>query len=352
MKTSSDPTLYRDEPEASVLIPCFNGGPYLERCLQTLFRSRGVPFEIIVVDNASTDRTLRILQSYPEVKVIRNKSNAGFPVAVNQAAHLARGEFLVILNVDTEVDPDWLFELVSVLKSDPEVAICGSRIVDARDRNTVQQLGVMVDKFGFGIYILHLNRDIQEVFMVSATALAVKRGVFNLVGGLDEEFFIFEEDLDFCWRVRLAGYKVMVNSRSSVYHTGGSAIQGGFPGNGQFITTPLRRYLSERNTLQTLLKNYHMKNILVRVPPYLGMNLIEIAMFSLLREIDGITAYLRSLYYNVVNFKRTWQKHVEVDRTRRIDDDQLSALQENRNLKISAFMQWGVPTFKAPSQGS
>ena len=320
--------------------------------MQTLLRSRGVRFEIIVVDNASTDGTLRILQSYPMVKVILNDNNAGFPVAVNQAAHVARGEFLVILNVDTEVDPDWLFELVSVLKSDPEVAVCGSRIIDAKDRKTIQQLGVMVDKFGFGIYIMHLRQDVQEVFMVSATALAVKRDVFNLVGGFDEDFFIFEEDLDFCWRVRLAGYKVMVNSRSSVYHAGGSAIQGGFPGKGQFISTPLRRYLSERNTLQTLLKNYHIRNILVRVPPYLGMNLMEIAMFSLLRERDGIAPYLRSLYYNVANFKRTWQKHLKVDRTRRIDDDQLSAMQESRNLKVSAFMQWGVPTFKASHQDS
>ncbi len=332
--------------EASILIPCFNGERYLKQCLETLFTTKGVSFETIIVDNASTDNSLEIARSYPPVTVIANGRNVGFPVAINQGASLAKGEFLVILNQDTEVEPNWLLELITVLRQNPKVAICGPKILDSKNRAAVQQLGVMVDRFGFAIYIQNLNQVRSEVFMVSGAAMVIRHDVFKTLGGFDEDYFIFEDDLDLCWRARLAGYKVMVDSSSIVFHRGGSAVEGGFPEKGQFKTSLTRRYFSERNTLQTLLKNYETANIMKRVPPYIGMNLAEIALFVLSGQINGTIAYVRSFYYNIVRFRKTWQKHVEIGRIRAISDRKLSAVQDPRNLKIQAFLRWGVPTFE------
>ena len=332
-------------PEASVLIPCYNGERCIGKCLETLTRTRGPRFEVIVVDNASIDGSLEVVRAFPQVRVIANKKNQGFPLAINQAAKLARGDFLAVLNQDTEVDPDWLVELISELKQDPEVGVCGPKIIDATDRTRVQQLGVMVDRFGFGVYLQDLKKG-NEVFMVSGAAMAIKRSVFDSIGRFDPEYFLFEEDLDLCWRVNLAGFKVVVNPRSMVYHVGGSSMEGGFPERGQFVSTQARRYFSERNTLQTLLKNYQLKNIVKVVAPYVGMSIAEIGLFAATGRLQGVTAYIKSLHYNLSNFRRIWEKHLEVDRMRRIPDEKLSRLQTNRNLRIEAFMRWGIPSFR------
>ena len=332
-------------PEASVLIPCYNGRHCIGKCLETLTRTNGPDFEVIVVDNASIDGSLEVVRAFPQVKVIANKKNQGFPHAINQAAKLARGEFLIVLNQDTEVDPNWLVELTLELKQDRAVGVCGPKIVDATDRTRIQQVGVLVDRFGFGVYLQNLKNG-NEVFMVSGAAMAIKRSVFDSIGMFDPDYFLFEEDLDLCWRVNLAGFKVVVNPRSLVYHVGGSSMEGGFPERGQFVSTEERRYFSERNTLQTLLKNYQLKSIVRFVIPYVGMNIAEIGLFAVKGRLQGVTAYIKSLLYNLSNFRRIWEKHLEVERLRRIPDGKLSRLQTSRNLRIEAFMRWGIPSFR------
>ncbi len=301
------------------------------------------------MDNGSTDGSLELVRSNPQVRVIANKKNQGFPFAVNQAAEVAKGEFLVVLNQDTEVEPNWLLELVSILKRDPEAGVCGPKIVDAADRTRVQQLGVMVDRFGFGVYLQDLKNG-NQVFMVSGAAMAIKRSVFDSIGMFDPEYFLFEEDLDLCWRVNLSGFKVVVNPHSIVYHHGGSSMEGGFPQKGHFVSTYSRRYFSEKNTLQTLLKNYEIRSILKIVPLYLGMNIAEIGLFAAAGEVQGVMAYIISLYCNLTSFRRTWKKHLEVQRLRRVSDSELSALQSKRNLRVEAFLNWGIPSFSSCSK--
>jgi len=334
-----------ENPEVSILIPCYNGIACIGDCLTSVRRTVGLSFEVILIDNASTDGSLRLLHSFPEVRIISNKTNLGFPVAANQGASVARGKFLAILNQDTEVDPNWLVELTSILENDPSVAICGPKILSAVNRTSVQQMGVHVDRFGFGMYICHDGGGVQDVFMVSGAAMVVRKKVFDLIGKFDREYFMFEDDLDLCWRTRLAGYRVVANPSALVYHIGGGSIEGGFPGERTFLTSPMRRYYSERNTLQTLLKNYETKRILTVIPFYLGMNFVEIGLFLIFRRSAGVRAYLRSLHYNLLHFKSTWKKHLSVTRMRRISDSALSKSQDPHNLRIVAFMKWGVPSF-------
>jgi GT2 family glycosyltransferase len=300
---------------------------------------------VIVVDNGSYDGSLAIVRSFSQVRVIVNKVNAGFPTAINQAADAARGKFLAILNQDTEVDPGWLSQLTSSLEKDRRVAVCGPKIVNATDRRSIQQMGVLVDRFGFGMYISEDGGGAHDVFMVSGAAMVVRREVFDQLGRLDPDFFMFEDDLDFCWRARLAGYRVVVNPEAVVYHQGGASMIGGFPANARSITSPLRRYYSERNTLQTLLKNYETGSIIKLMPLYLGMNLAEIGFYFVLRRSEGVKAYVRSLLYNLVHFKSTWKKHCEIARIRRLPDSAITPIQDPNNLRIVAFLKWGAPVF-------
>jgi len=341
-------SLPSSSPEVSVIVPCFNGASYIQNCLRSIELTKGPSREIIVVDNASTDASLDFIRQF-RVRIIANKHNVGFPGAVNQAVDQARGNLLVILNQDTEVHPDWLEELKSVLSQDSKVGVCGPKMLDLSNRNRVQQLGVLVDRFGFSSYGSLQNKIPREVFMVSGAAMMIRHDLFDLVGRFDREYFLFEDDLDLCWRVHLAGYKVMVNPRAVVYHYGGSAMKGGFPTGPAYRTTGARRYLSERNTLQTLLKNYELSSIIKRVPVYLSMNLLEMVLFVSQGKVEAAKAYIMSLGYNLVHFRNTWKKHMEVETLRRVEDTDIFPLFDKRNLKLIAFLRWGIPSFEKPA---
>jgi GT2 family glycosyltransferase len=344
-RSEADMGLDSEKPEVSIIIPSYNGIERIGKCLDSVLRTEGPSFEIIVVDNGSTDGSLQFLRTHHNITTIANPNNLGFPVAVNQGARAAKGSFLAILNQDTEVDPNWLQHLTSILKTDPIVAICGPKILGAFDRSSIQQLGVRVDRFGFGMYISKDTTTAQDVFMVSGAAMLIRREVFDLIGQFDPDYFMFEDDLDLCWRARLAGYRIVANPQALVYHFGGASMEGGFPEKTRFVTSPARRYYSERNMLRTLVKNYETKNIAKILPFYLGMNLAEIGLFLLLRRSDGARAYLKSFYYNLVNFNTTWRRHLEVSRIRRVPDSTVARVQDSRNLRIATFMKWGTPTF-------
>ena len=329
----------------SILIPCHDGMDCIGNCLNSIMGTSGPPYEVIVIDNDSRDQSLRIVRSHSSVRIIANSSNQGFARAVNQGAEVARGKFLAILNQDTEVDPNWLLHLTSVLKTDPTVAICGPKILDANDRSTIQQLGVRVDRFGFGMYICNDRGTPQDVFMVSGAAMVIRKEVFDLIGQFDPDYFMFEDDIDLCWRARLAGFRIVSNPQALVYHFGGASMEGGFPNEARFLTSPARRYYSERNQLRTLVKNYETGNIAKVLPFYLGMNLVETGLFLVLRRYGGAMAYLKSLYYNLVHFRATWKKHSDVSGIRRVPDSTIGRLQDRHNLRIATFMKWGVPSF-------
>jgi GT2 family glycosyltransferase len=341
--------LHSENPEVSILIPCYNGMDCIGDCLDSNIGTAGPSYEVIVIDNDSKDQSLRIVRSHSSVRIIANSSNQGFARAVNQGAEVARGKFLAILNQDTEVDPNWLLQLTSVLKTDSTVAICGPKIMDATDRSTIQQLGVLVDRFGFGMYIRDDGRTPQDVFMVSGAAMLIRKEVFDLIGQFDPEYFMFEDDVDLCWRARLAGFRIVANPRAVVYHFGGASMEGGFPNETRFLSSPTRRYYSERNQLQTLLKNYETGNIAKVLPLYLGMNFVEFGLFLFLRRSDGAKAYIKSLYYNLVHFRTTWKKHSDVSRIRRVPDSTIARLQDRHNLRVATYMKWGVPSFTHPT---
>jgi GT2 family glycosyltransferase len=334
-----------ENPEVSILIPCYNGKDCIGKCLETIRTTAGPSYEVVVIDNDSKDQSLQVVRSDSSIRIIANPVNLGFARAINQGASVARGKFLAILNQDTEVDPNWLLQLTSVLKSDPTVAICGPKILEATNRTSIQQLGVRVDRFGFGMYICNDGGTPQDVFMVSGAAMVIRKEVFDLVGQFDPEYFMFEDDLDLCWRTRLAGFRIVANPGALVYHFGGASMQGGFPDEARFLTSPARRYYSERNQLLTLLKNYESKNIAKVLPFYIGMNVAEIGLFLLLRRSSGVKAYIKSWYYNLVNFSATWKKHSDVSRIRRVPDSTIARLQDHHNLRIATFMKWGVPAF-------
>jgi len=228
-----------ENPRASIIIPVWNQWKYTSRCLQALLEnSQGVPYEVIIVDNGSSDETVEMLKKIGRVKVVRNESNTGYVHACNQGAEIARGEFLVFLNNDTEAQPGWLRELAAVPAGDETVGAVGARII--YPSGLLQEAGGMIFTDGRSWTFGRGDNPDEEIYDVmcevdycSAACLLVRRDLFVEVGGFDTRYSpAYYEDTDLCFSLRQKGYKVIYNPDVCIIHhesvTAGTDESSGF----------------------------------------------------------------------------------------------------------------------------
>ncbi|MCL6431647.1 MAG: glycosyltransferase family 2 protein [Anaerolineae bacterium] len=238
-------------PRASVIIPNWNGSRFLPTCLGALRRQTFRDAEVIVVDNASRDQSLQLLQQdYPEVRVVALTENRGFAGGVNAGIRAAHGEILVLLNNDTEADPGWLEALVRALDQHPEAGMAASKMRLFDRRNHIHSAGDSFRTDG-----LPANRGVWQedrgqfdreeyVFGGCGGAVAYRRRMLEEIGLLDESFFLSCEDVDLAWRAQLAGWRCIFVPDAVVYHHL-SATGGG----------PIASYYTGRNTIWVLAKD-------------------------------------------------------------------------------------------------
>jgi GT2 family glycosyltransferase len=229
----------------SVIIVSWNCRDLLARCLDTVFASKlERDFEVIVVDNSSTDGTAAFVQeTYPQVKLIANRENAGFARANNLALRQARGELILLLNPDTELQADTLQVMVDFMDKHPECGMAGCKVLNPDGtlqlacRRNIPGLADAFFKLSglsrlfprsrrmarYNLTYLPADR-VAIVDAVSGSFLMTRRAVMDKIGLLDERFFMYGEDLDWCWRSVRAGYQnYYVPDTSIVHYHGGSS---------------------------------------------------------------------------------------------------------------------------------
>lgn len=247
-------------PKVSVVILNWNGRKYLEQFLPSVLSASWTNMEVIVADNGSTDESLPFLeQHYPGLRTIRFDTNHGFARGYNLALREVRSDYYVILNSDVEVKPGWLEPMVSLLESDPTIAACQPKILSWHHRDMLEYAGGAggwLDKYGYPFAkgrvfdISEIDKGqydtAEPVFWASGAALFIRAGVFHDLRGFDEYFFAHQEEIDLCWRIQLAGYKVYSCPASVVYHVGGGTLPRG---------NSLKTFLNFRNNRIMLSKN-------------------------------------------------------------------------------------------------
>ncbi|TVM04110.1 MAG: glycosyltransferase family 2 protein [Candidatus Brocadia sp. WS118] len=213
-------------PFISVIIPNFNGRPFLEACLHSLSRQTYAHFETLLVDDASTDESLSfVLAHYPGTRIISLKKNVGFASAVNEGIQQAKGQYIALLNNDTEVDENWLMELHHALESHREAGFCASLMINYNDRNRVDCAGIGFSswgrayKRGEGGLVNHYGQP-SFIFGASAGAAMYRKVLFERIGLFDEDFWAFFEDVDLSFRAQLAGFQCLYVPTAMVYHIG------------------------------------------------------------------------------------------------------------------------------------
>ena len=244
-------------PLISVVIPNHNGAKYLEKCLQTLQIQTRENVEIVVVDNASEDKSLEAVQTIaPGAVVLRENRNLGFAGAVNAGIRSSHGHWVAVLNNDTELAADWIAECVQAIQSHPEAVFFACKILDFTDRHRLYSAGDCYLRGGIGYRRGQELQDREdyheecEVFSASGCAALYRRQVLEEIGGFDERFFAYLEDVDLGLRLQAAGYRGYYVPRAVVYHHGAATSGGEF--------SPLAVCLRTRNSLLLLLKNMPM----------------------------------------------------------------------------------------------
>jgi hypothetical protein len=247
-------------PRVSIVIVSWNGRALLERCLPSVLATDYPDLEVILADNASTDGSAAwVARHHPEVTVVRHPENWLFARGNNAALPHASGRHVLLLNNDVEVPPGWLHPLVDVLEREPDVAAVQPKLLQHNDRSTFEYAGAAgghLDRLGYPFTRGRMFTDVEpdrgqydapaDVFWATGAALLVRREAFEAVGGLDERFEMHMEEIDLCWRLQRAGWRVRAEPASTAYHIGGASLAQG---------DPRKAYYNYRNSLLMLYKN-------------------------------------------------------------------------------------------------
>lgn len=238
----------------------WNGKQYLENFLPSVLASTYPNFEVVVADNGSTDNSLLFLEkNYPQIRIIAFRENSGFAKGYNDALKKVEAVYYGILNSDVEVSPGWLEPLVSLLESDKLNAACQPKLLSYANKLILEYAGGAggwLDNFGYpfakGRIFDVCEEDkgqydsTENVFWVTGAAMLIRSSVFHEMRGFDEYFFAHQEEIDMCWRMQLAGYKLFACPTSVVFHVGGGTLPRG---------NTLKTYLNFRNNQIMLFKN-------------------------------------------------------------------------------------------------
>jgi hypothetical protein len=216
--------------------------------------------EVFLADNASTDDSVEFVQThFPTVKILINKTNEGFAGGYNWAMQHINHEISILLNSDVEVSAGWIEPVVDLFNSDEMIAAVQPKILDFNNRDQFEYAGAAggwIDRYGYpfskGRIFDELEKDHHQydeaspIFWASGAAMFVKTPVFKELNGFDGFFFAHQEEIDLCWRIQLAGYKIYSCPTSVVYHIGGGTLS---------KDNPKKVFLNFRNNLIMLYKN-------------------------------------------------------------------------------------------------
>lgn len=226
--------------------------------------------EVVVIDNASKDDSIQFLQKeFPSVKIVRNESNYGFAKGYNVGMSHLQSDYFVLLNSDVEVLPGWIEPIITLMEKDVTIGICQPKLLQYKNKSLFEYAGAAGGWLDYLGYPFARGRifdvceedkgqynDPAPVFWASGAAMFVKAALYREMGGLDEFFFAHQEEIDFCWRAQLSGYKVYCCPMSVVYHVGGGTLPKG---------NKRKVFLNFRNNLVMMAKNLPVGEAIVKI---------------------------------------------------------------------------------------
>jgi GT2 family glycosyltransferase len=302
------------EKLVSVIVVNWNGKEHLKECFTSLKKQTYVPLELLLVDNASVDGSVEYVEEhFPMVSVLINPENRGFGGAVNRGVEKAKGEYILFLNNDLHLDERCVEKMVDMVEGESVGAIV-PKILYFNNENRINSFGNLINYLGLACpkYIDEENKTTMEVEETACGGIfLIRKNLFKELGGFDQEFFMYHEDHDLSWRIRLLGKKLMVNPEAVMYHKY------------HFSKNPKKFYYSEKNRLQLLLKNYQLKTLLFIFP---ALVLVELAELFFALTTKWFILKIKSYFEIVLLLPAILRKRKVIQSLRRVDDREITRL--------------------------
>jgi GT2 family glycosyltransferase len=310
---------------ASVVLLNFNGSRFLPRLINTLAQQAFQDFEVVFVDNGSTDGSLqllrRLLRKVPNgrlrMKVVRTDVNLGYCGGNNLGLKSTEGEFVIFLSNDTFVDEKWLKELVRVMSSNKAIGACQSRLLYPAT-GEVQTDGWLYDKYGWvkGLVLHKRSSGFSTApFYASGASIAIRNSTLKTTGGFDSE--LFYGDYDLCWRIRLLGHSIAVALDSICYHYWGGTVK-------RIVPPGKALFDRDREILRVFTKCYSTRNLVKRLPGSVVIMLVEAVKWTWkYRNPEHLASWMRAVTWYLRKLRSTMRERSRVQSTRRIPDEEI-----------------------------
>jgi GT2 family glycosyltransferase len=322
----------RSFPKVSIIVLNFNGAKFVRKCLSSILNIKYPFYEIVFVDNGSTDNSLEMVTAEfgnnSRMKIVVLENNIGYAAGNNFGAKHAdkNSKYLILSSIDTEVEPDFLEQLVTVMENDPKVGAAQPKLLLMQDKSRIDSMGALLDVIGMVHNIGGLQKDcgqydkVREIFYAKGATMLVRKQVFEHVGGFDEDLFIWRDEADICWRIWLHGFKVISIPSSTVYHHGSGTVK-------EIYSSPRIKFFFffTRNNLVTLTKSYSLSRVIKYLPIFISFQAFAALTNSLKsKNCSYALSFMKAITWNVVNLKRTLIKRQHVQKSiRRLKDEEL-----------------------------
>ena len=328
-------------PSVSVVIVHYAGVERLLNCLKSLFKTKYDNLQVLLVDNGSKDNSIDLVEKLfgNWLKIIRSKTNLGFVGGNNLALKHVRSEFVVLLNDDTEVTPNWLNYLVDVADGDSSIAACQPKLLSLTAPRYFEYNGCaggMLDVYGVplcrGRIFDVIEEDTgqydsaKEIFWASGAAILIRRKILDEIGLLDENFFAHMEEIDLCWRIRLLGHRILSVPQSIVYHLGGGTL------------LPEKTYLKHRNNLFMMLKNYSSFSLLRFFTIRVALDTLSFLYFLAKKDRNRSFCVPKAYAWLLRNLGKVYRSRKLVQKLRKVPDREITDKMVKTSVVIQHFI--------------
>ena len=310
-------TSFDGTPLVSIILLNYNAGILLEECINSIYKTNYKNYEIILVDNNSKDNSHIICkEKFPTVNLIENKKNLGYCEGNNVGIRRSNGDFVIILNPDTIVDPQWINELLLGYEKFGD-GIYQPKFLTINDKSIIQSTGNMIQLFGFG-YSRNKgdkdkkqSNDIEMINYASGTCLFTSKEILNQLDLFDSFLFAYHDDLDLCWRASMQGIQSFYVPTAIVFH----------PSEGfSFKWSNFKFFLLERNRLYCLFTHYSHTTFLKFLP---ALILVDIAVSFFYLKNGLLSEKIKASFSILKNIRKINSKYIEIQKKRTVSDKEI-----------------------------
>jgi len=340
-----------DDAAVLVLLVATDGARWLPETLRGLRAQKHRPIKIIAVDNASTDGSGDMLtKAFGERRVVTLERRVGYGRALAAALKVAaersmEADAFLLLHDDTCLDPGAIEQMIEALGED-NVGIVGCKLLDWDDRDVLQDIGRTTDRYGRQVPRVERGEldqgqyeGIEEVLYASSAALLIARDVVAKIGLFDNRYVVLRDDLDLCWRARMAGYRTVVQTEASARH-----VRAGERELRQAPPRSRSRYYAERNMIVTVIKNYSLSRLMLALPVTIVISLWNVVLFLVTGRRRAALQVLEALQWNVVHLPSTLRARVRAQHARTVDDARVTAMMHHGATRLRAQFERAVET--------